>query len=127
MGLVVENGSLLEGFGFALKKTADVEISITAVPYMLGKPQSAELFLEILDKLGDMTELPNAYKLKKDAVATMACKAAVKANDKLSHSEAEALVKELLELENPFTCPHGRPTIVEMTKREWEKKFKRVT
>ncbi|MDR1640889.1 MAG: DNA mismatch repair endonuclease MutL [Clostridiales bacterium] len=126
MDLVVENASLLEGFGFAMKKTSDIEISITAVPYMLGKPQPAELFLEILDKLGDMTELPNAYELKKDAVATMACKAAVKANDKLGQSEAEALVKELLELENPFTCPHGRPTIVEMTKREWEKKFKRV-
>lgn len=56
----------------------------------------------------------------------MACKAAVKANDRLSIQEATALINELLKLENPFSCPHGRPTIIELTKYELEKKFKRI-
>ena len=56
----------------------------------------------------------------------MACKAAVKANDVLSFQEAHALIEKLLKLENPFSCPHGRPTIIELTKYELEKKFKRI-
>ena len=61
-----------------------------------------------------------------EKVASLSCKAAVKGNDKLSYSEAQALIQELLKLEDPFTCPHGRPTIIKMSKYELEKKFKRI-
>ena len=61
-----------------------------------------------------------------DRMATMACKAAVKGNNKLSIDEANKLIDELLELDNPYNCPHGRPTIISMTKYELEKKFKRI-
>lgn len=61
-----------------------------------------------------------------DRMATMACKAAVKGNNKLSMDEANKLIDELLELDNPYNCPHGRPTIISMTKYEMEKKFKRI-
>ena len=66
------------------------------------------------------------YDTKVLTIATMACKAAVKANDKLSITEATAMIEKLLQLENPFTCPHGRPTIIEMTQYELEKRFKRI-
>ena len=59
-------------------------------------------------------------------VATMSCKAAVKGNDPLSFEEAEALIRELLQLENPYACPHGRPTMIRMSRTELEKKFKRI-
>ena len=68
----------------------------------------------------------NADDTKADEIAMMSCKAAVKGNDKLSYSEAQALIQELLKLEDPFTCPHGRPTIIKMSKYELEKKFKRI-
>ena len=61
-----------------------------------------------------------------EKIASMSCKAAVKGNQKLSLQEAQTLISELLELENPYHCPHGRPTIISMTKRELEKKFKRI-
>ena len=61
-----------------------------------------------------------------DKIATMSCKAAVKGNMKLSYSEAAELMKELMELENPYHCPHGRPVIVSISKKEMEKKFKRI-
>ena len=72
-----------------------------------------------------MTAQPSADFLY-EKLATMACKAAVKGNTKLSDAEAQALIKELLELENPYNCPHGRPTIISMSKYEIDKKFKRI-
>ena len=75
------------------------------------------------------TQHPNNHKIVKHhilTIATMACKAAVKANDRLSIQEATAMIEKLLQLENPFTCPHGRPTIIEMTQYELEKRFKRI-
>jgi DNA mismatch repair protein MutL len=127
MGIAEENAALFDGFGFALEKRGSFEIALLSVPCLLGNPQSADLFLEMLDMLGNMRDIPSAYNLKLDAVAAMACKAAVKANDRLSPVEAQALIEDMLRLDEPFACPHGRPTIVEMPKREWERKFKRVT
>ena len=82
-------------------------------------------FIEVLDHL---EEDPSSKTLDvlSDRMATMACKAAVKGNQKLSLRETEALIDELLQLENPYNCPHGRPTIISMTKYELEKKFKRI-
>ena len=81
--------------------------------------------MDILDEmLGSNNK--NVYSLKDHDLATMACKAAVKANDRLEEVESRAMISELLKLQNPFHCPHGRPVIISMTKYELEKKFKRI-
>ncbi len=123
--ILQDNMVLLEQFGFGLERFGADRYGLTAVPVLLREPSSTAFFTEILDMLADGT-VSNIYDTKILAVATMACKAAVKGHDKLSIQEAEALIVQLLKLENPFTCPHGRPTIIEMTKYELEKKFKRI-
>ncbi len=86
---------------------------------------SQEVFLEMLDELAeDRTRMPN--QTLEARVAMMSCKAAVKGGDKLSFAEAEALFKELLTLDNPYACPHGRPTMIRFSETELEKKFKRI-
>lgn len=84
-----------------------------------------DLFIEMLDDFSNLTgrETPE---LILEKVASMSCKAAVKGNQNMSFMEFDALVEELLTLENPYNCPHGRPTIISMTKYEIEKKFKRI-
>jgi len=120
-----ENQSLLEGFGFEFETFGQNQYALNAVPYLLKEPSGAGFFTEILDSLSEQ-KIRSVYDMKLLAVATMACKAAVKGHDRLSFQEAEAMIGRLLKLENPFTCPHGRPTIIEMTKYELEKKFKRI-
>lgn len=120
-----ENQSLLEGFGFEFETFGQNQYALKAVPYLLKEPSGAGFFTEILDSLSEQ-KIRSVYDMKLLAVATMACKAAVKGHDRLSFQEAEAMIGRLLKLENPFTCPHGRPTIIEMTKYELEKKFKRI-
>ena len=83
------------------------------------------MFLEVLDELADGTGR-GSFKVVEEKIASMSCKAAVKGNNRLSLAEAEMLIDELLTLENPYNCPHGRPTIISMTKQEMEKKFKRI-
>ena len=83
------------------------------------------MFLEVLDQLSEGTGFGN-IKVIEEKIASMSCKAAVKGNQILSFAEAENLIDELLTLENPYNCPHGRPTMVVMTKEEMEKKFKRI-
>ena len=122
-----ENRSLIESLGFEIEDLGDLNAALCAVPVLLKDPESAGFFIEILDKLNHIEAMDKTaiYDLKLDAIAQSACKAAVKARDKLSDTEARALIEKMLALSNPFTCPHGRPTVVEMTKHEWEKKFKR--
>ena len=79
----------------------------------------------MLDSLADQTG-KIAENLVNERIASMSCKAAVKGNHKMSVPEIHALIDELLSLENPYNCPHGRPTIISMTKYELEKKFKRI-
>ncbi len=123
--LLLENQQLLESFGFGFETFPPDTIALDAVPFLMKAPAKAGFFTDILDTL-DMGKPENVYDTKILAVATMACKAAVKGHDRLSIQEAESLITELLKLENPFTCPHGRPTIIELTKYELEKKFKRI-
>jgi len=122
-----ENRSLIESLGFEIEDLGGSNAALCAVPVLLKDPESAGFFIEILDKLNhiEVTDKTAVYDLKLDAIAQSACKAAVRAKDKLSDTEARALIEKMLALPNPFTCPHGRPTVVEMTKHEWEKKFKR--
>ncbi|MCL2873331.1 MAG: DNA mismatch repair endonuclease MutL [Defluviitaleaceae bacterium] len=127
MSIVDENRDLFEQFGFDIDKFGEKEIAIRAVPYLLKDTEDVNFFLEILDKLSKIeTAVSNIYDVKTDAIASIACKAAVKGNDKLSYTEAKELISQVTKLENPFTCPHGRPTIIEIPKYELEKRFKRV-
>ena len=98
---------------------------MTAVPANLFGLNGRDLMIEILDSLSEFhgRETPEMITEK---IASMSCKAAVKGNQKLSMPEIEALLNELLTLDNPYHCPHGRPTIISMSKYELEKKFKRV-
>lgn len=119
-----ENRTLLESFGFELEDFGG-QYALRSTPYLLQNPAGMGFFTDILDRLAE-ERIANVYDTKILAVATMACKAAVKGHDVLSVREAEALIHQLLQLEHPFTCPHGRPTIVELTKYEMEKMFKRI-
>ena len=111
--------------GFEIEPFGDREYQITAVPAELYNFSGEDYFKDVLD---DLAESPTKRVLKHvdHRIATMACKAAVKGNEKISETEAEALIKELLTLENPYHCPHGRPTIITISKSEIEKKFKRI-
>ncbi len=111
--------------GFEIESFGGREYSIRAVPQNLYGLTKEDFFIELLDHLDDDVTSKSLESLS-DRMATMACKAAVKGNQKLSLAEAKALIDELLELENPYNCPHGRPTIISMTKYELEKKFKRI-
>ena len=111
--------------GFEMESFGWREYSIRAVPPNLFGLTREDFFIEILDHLEDDVT-SKSIEVLSDRMATMACKAAVKGNQKLSVVEAKALIDELLELENPYNCPHGRPTIISMTKYEMEKKFKRI-
>lgn len=114
-----------EKLGFAWEHFGGKEYSVTSVPANLFGLEGKALMLEILDSLSEFhgRETPQMITEK---VASMSCKAAVKGNQKLSRPELERLIDELLTLENPYHCPHGRPTIISMSKYELEKKFKRV-
>lgn len=120
-----ENVEAFENAGFKIEDFGDNTISIREVPMFLGKPDVKSLFYEILDNLkklgsGETTEV------KYNKIASLACRAAVKANDKLSIMEMEKLMEDLRYIEEPFTCPHGRPTMIKITLNELEKRFKRI-
>lgn len=111
--------------GFEIEEFGDHAFCLRAVPVDLYGCSYQELFRDMLDEMmeGPLTGAPEVVM---NRLAGMACKAAVKGNTKLSRAEAEKLIDELLTLENPYHCPHGRPTIISMTRQEVEKKFKRI-
>ncbi|MDO4344423.1 MAG: DNA mismatch repair endonuclease MutL [Eubacteriales bacterium] len=111
--------------GFEIEEFGGKEYALRAVPDNLFGLANREIFLEMLDGLSVQAETVNDEMID-DKIASMACKAAVKGNMRLSVSEVHALIDELLTLENPYNCPHGRPTIISMTKTELERKFKRI-
>ena len=112
--------------GFEIEPFGASSYAVRAVPGNLFSIAKKELLLEMLDNLTEGIHSSVAPDLIAEKVASMSCKAAVKGNSRLSRSEVEVLMKDLLQLENPYHCPHGRPTIISMTKRELEKKFKRI-
>lgn len=120
-----DNLELLERLGFEIEEFGINTYALRAVPYIFDEPGNLSFFTEIIDKLSEKN-INNLYDTKYDAIASISCKAAVKGNDRLSYAEAQELINRLLKLENPFTCPHGRPTIIEMSRYEIEKKFKRI-
>lgn len=110
--------------GFEIEPFGGKEYAVSAVPDNLFGIAEKELFLELLDSLESVGGKDSTLVMEK--IASMSCKAAVKGSQRLSTAEAKALIEELLHLENPYNCPHGRPTIISMTKQEIEKKFKRI-
>lgn len=119
------NMEVFREFGFEISEFGGREYSIHAVPVDLYGSSVQEFFVEILDSL-ENEHAKQPLELITGKLATAACKAAVKGNNTLSLKEADQLIDQLLGLDNPYHCPHGRPTIVSMTKYELEKKFKRI-
>ena len=115
----------IEQFGYEVEHFGGKEYMISAIPDNLFNIDMKDLFIEMLDDFSNTTgrQTPDIITEK---VASMSCKAAVKGNDKLTFPEINELIDELLSLDNPYNCPHGRPTIISMSKYEIEKKFKRI-
>ena len=115
----------LSTFGYEIEPFGGKEYAITAIPADFTDIDMKTMFIEMLDDFANISgkDAPN---LIMEKAASMSCKAAVKGNNHLSRPEIEALIDELLELDNPYNCPHGRPTIISMTKYEIEKKFRRI-
>jgi DNA mismatch repair protein MutL len=114
-----------EALGFEIESFGGSEYTLRSVPVDLYGSGERELFLAVLDEMSEMPGKGN-FQVIEEKIASMSCKAAVKGNNRLSFAEAERLIDELLTLENPYNCPHGRPTIIAMSKAELEKKFKRI-
>ncbi len=112
-------------FGYEVEPFGGKEYAVTAVPADFTDIDMRSMFIEMLDDFSNISgaDAPN---LIMEKVASMSCKAAIKGNQAISRSEMEVLIDELLQLENPYNCPHGRPTIIAMSKYEIEKKFKRI-
>ena len=123
--LLKTNLEIFREFGFEISEFGGKEYSIHAVPANIYGVSVQEFFIQILDSL-EQEHVSKTPDILAERIATAACKAAVKGNNRLSVKEADALIDELLSLENPYNCPHGRPTIISMTKYELEKKFKRI-
>lgn len=121
-----ENMDRFTRIGFEIEPFGGEEYAVRAIPDNLFGIAKKELLLEMLDDLADGISTSMTPELIDEKVASMSCKAAVKGNNRLSAQEADTLIGELLLLENPYHCPHGRPTIIAMTQRELEKKFKRI-
>ena len=112
--------------GFEIEAFGGNEYALRSVPVDLYGCSERELFLAVLDELSQETGNRGSFQVIEEKIASMSCKAAVKGNNRLSLQEAEQLIDELLTLDNPYNCPHGRPTIITMTETDLEKKFKRI-
>ena len=124
MDIAKENMQMFEQAGFTLEEFGENTIKLTGVPTVCIDLDNKELFLETLDEINTVARTAKQEKEEK-FIATVACKAAVKANMVLNKEEVESLMDKLLALPNPFTCPHGRPTAIKMTKYDIERKFAR--
>jgi len=121
-----EHMDTFANIGFEIEAFGEASYAVRAIPDNLFGIAKKELLIEMLDSLVEGIHSSVAPDMIAEKVASMSCKAAVKGNSKLSAAEVEVLIGELLKLDNPYHCPHGRPTIIAMTKRELEKKFKRI-
>ncbi len=124
MEIAKDNMDMFEKAGFCLEEFGENTIKLTGVPTVCIELDNKELFLETLDEINTVARTAKQEKEEK-FIATVACKAAVKANMVLAETEVESLMEKLLELPNPFTCPHGRPTAIKMSKYDIERKFAR--
>lgn len=124
MGIFRDNKEMFERAGFMVEEFGDNTVKLTGVPEFCLDFDNKEIFLETLDEI-DTVARTAKQELENKFLATVACKAAVKAHMALSKEEVDSLMKQLLKLPNPFSCPHGRPTVIKMSKTDIEKKFSR--
>lgn len=124
-GYYEENKDLFENSGFKIESFGISSIKITEVPYFLNRLDPKNLLLAIIDNLKGLGS-GKTVEVKYNKIASLACKAAVKANDLLSNSEMESLLEDMRYMDDPFHCPHGRPTIIKFSRYELDKKFKRI-
>ena len=120
-----ENKDIFINSGFVIEEFGGNTISLKEVPYFLGKLDAKNFLLSIIDNLKNLGS-GKTVEVKLNKIATMACKAAVKANDYLTQLEMEKLISDLRYIDNPFNCPHGRPIIIKFTEYELDKKFRRI-
>lgn len=123
--VLLENLDTFAALGFEIEAFGGSEYALRSVPVDLYGCDEKEMFLEVLDGLSGGVNF-GSIRVIEEKIASMSCKAAVKGNNLLRTAEAKALIDELLTLENPYNCPHGRPTIITMTKAEMDRKFKRI-
>ena len=124
MDIARENMEMFQKAGFTLDEFGENTIRLTGVPNICLELNTKELFLETLDEINTVARTAK-QEIEEKFIATVACKAAVKANMALTKEEVDKLMEQLLVLPNPFTCPHGRPTAIKMTKNDIERKFSR--
>jgi len=124
MALIEENMPALEKVGYEVEPFGDRSISVRAVPFIMGHADIKPIFMDMLGSLDRIGAA--AMESRANEIAVMACKAAVKAGDKLTDSEISSLIEQMLETGAPPTCPHGRPVSKTLTKRDIEKLFKRI-
>lgn len=123
---VEENKEVFARLGYQLEEFGGREYAVSGVPAHLPEVGNRELLLDVIDSLVEEQGRKRSPEILLDKLASMSCKAAVKGNSKLPMQQMEVLLKELMTLDNPYHCPHGRPTMIRMTKQELEKKFKRI-
>lgn len=125
MGVIAKFADVFTNLGFVIEAFGGDEVALRGIPQDLYGSDEKQLFLDILDELVE-TPMKGTSDVITAKIASMSCKAAVKGNQSLSVLEARELLKQLFALDNPFHCPHGRPTMFSMSKYELEKKFKRI-
>ena len=124
MGIFKDNKDMFNRAGFEVEEFGDNTVKLTGVPEFCIDFDTQEIFLETLDEINTVARTAK-QEIEEKFLATVACKAAVKAHMALSKEEVDSLMEQLLRLPNPFTCPHGRPTVIKMSKTDIEKKFSR--
>ena len=122
---VEDNISEFNKLGYEIEIFGDSDIKIDAVPYNIININNKELLMDIIETLAD-DKHKDDYNSIADKIASISCKKAIKANHHLTEIEVKELLRELFKLENPYNCPHGRPTIISLSKSEFEKKFGRI-
>lgn len=122
---VAENTQLLRSLGFIVEEFGSNSVIIRGVPMLFGKPQVKSLFMDLVDTI--QHNIRSTYEIKLDKIMKIACTKAIKSGDNMSNIEIQSLIEQLSKTENPYTCPHGRPTIIEISRKDIEKEFKRIT
>ncbi|HHV38162.1 MAG TPA: DNA mismatch repair endonuclease MutL [Tepidimicrobium sp.] len=122
---VIENMDFFRKIGFVVERFGTNSIIIRGVPILFGTPQIKNLFLDILDTIG--SDIESGYEVKLDKIIKIACVNAIKGGDRMNEVEIKCLIDQLCDMENPYTCPHGRPVIIEISKKDIDKEFKRIT
>lgn len=124
VNIVMNNSNILRKLGFMVEEFGTNSIIIRGVPVLFGEPQTKELFLELIDTME--LNIKSSYEVKLDKIIKASCTRAIKSGDRITNMEIQSLFEQLSKVKNPYTCPHGRPTIIEISKKDIEKEFKRI-